>query len=190
MWCFYQFLLAIAFFHTSEFYLAYVFNRSELGWDSWLLSKQYCFAMTFAVCEHFLELFLFPSVKSHEALRFISGVGLGGVIIGEFLRKGGMITAGRSFTHCIRTSRKPDHKLVTSGIYRYIRHPGYLGWLIWSVSTQVLLVNPLSTLIFAYVSWRFFAERIPYEEHLLRQLFGDKYALYAASTPTWIPGIG
>ncbi|KAK3260814.1 hypothetical protein CYMTET_30249, partial [Cymbomonas tetramitiformis] len=92
--------------------------------------------MSFAVCEYFIELFLFPSIKSHEALRFISGVGLGGVIIGEFLRKTGMITAGRSFTHCIRTSKKPEHQLVTWGIYRYIRHPGYLGWLVWSISTQ------------------------------------------------------
>jgi len=41
--------------------------------------------------------------------------------------------------------------------YRYVRHPGYLGWLIWAVGTQVLLTNPVCTLLFAYlvraVSW-------------------------------------
>jgi uncharacterized membrane protein len=33
--------------------------------------------------------------------------------------------------------------------YRYVRHPGYLGWFIWAVGTQVLLANPVCTLLFA-----------------------------------------
>ena len=34
---------------------------------------------------------------------------------------------------------------------RFVRHPGYLGWFIWAVGTQVLLCNPLSMISFAYV---------------------------------------
>lgn len=34
---------------------------------------------------------------------------------------------------------------------RHIRHPGYLGWFIWAVGTQFLLVNPVSIAVFAYV---------------------------------------
>lgn len=35
--------------------------------------------------------------------------------------------------------------------FRYIRHPGYLGWLVWSVGTQVLLINPICTVLFGIV---------------------------------------
>lgn len=34
---------------------------------------------------------------------------------------------------------------------RYVRHPGYLGWLLWAVGTQVLLCNPVTTIAFAVV---------------------------------------
>jgi hypothetical protein len=32
---------------------------------------------------------------------------------------------------------------------RHIRHPGYLGWFIWALGTQVLLCNPISCTAFA-----------------------------------------
>ncbi|CAI5502825.1 unnamed protein product [Closterium sp. Naga37s-1] len=70
---------------------------------------------------------------------------------------------------------------------RWVRHPGYTGWFMWSIATQLLLVNPLCTLAFALVSWRFFAARIPYEEFYLHQFFGLEYARYAASVPSGIP---
>ena len=36
-------------------------------------------------------------------------------------------------------------------------------------------------------AWRFFRQRIAYEEHYLRKIFGDGYAAYAARTPTLLP---
>ena len=39
-------------------------------------------------------------------------------------------------------------------------------------------------------SWRFFRERIAFEERALRAMFGAAaYGAYAKATPTWIPGI-
>lgn len=34
---------------------------------------------------------------------------------------------------------------------RVFRHPGYLGWMLWAIGTQVLLINPFCTLAFAVV---------------------------------------
>lgn len=34
---------------------------------------------------------------------------------------------------------------------RYVRHPGYLGWLLWVTGTQALLCNPLCLLAFPVV---------------------------------------
>ncbi len=36
-------------------------------------------------------------------------------------------------------------------VCRHIRHPGYLGFLVWCVGTQLLLVNPICCVVFALV---------------------------------------
>jgi protein-S-isoprenylcysteine O-methyltransferase len=102
-----------------------------------------------------------------------------------------MATAGGAFTHTIAERLSGHHRLVMHGIYRYVRHPGYLGWFIWVLGTQVLLQNAVSLVLFAFVTWRFFAQRIRYEEARLRdpRFFGEAYAQYARRTRTWIPGI-
>jgi protein-S-isoprenylcysteine O-methyltransferase len=65
---------------------------------------------------------------------------------------------------------------------------GYFGWFCWSISTQILLCNPLATVAFAYVSWRFFHSRIPYEEFHLARFFPE-YEAYRRRVPTRIPFI-
>jgi hypothetical protein len=70
---------------------------------------------------------------------------------GNTKRKELQVTAGPSFTHVIRHERQQGHHLVTHGIYHVVRHPGYLGWFVWSVGTQILLCNPFCAVGFAFV---------------------------------------
>lgn len=77
------------------------------------------------------------------------GAGLALLLCGEALRKAAMVTAGRSFTHAVAVKKRDVHDLVTRGVYRWARHPGYLGWLLWAVGTQLLLANPASVVLFA-----------------------------------------
>jgi protein-S-isoprenylcysteine O-methyltransferase len=79
--------------------------------------------------------------------------------------------------------------LVTSGFYAYVRHPSYFGWFWWSIGLQVLLGNPLCVMAYSYASWKFFAERIPYEEMTLLEFFGAKFDEYRNRVPTGIPMI-
>ncbi|XP_022718807.1 protein-S-isoprenylcysteine O-methyltransferase A-like [Durio zibethinus] len=180
-----QFLLAILFFHSSEYILAVAIHGiSNVSLESLLISKEYVLAMVFSLVEYFFEVLLFPGLKEH--LR-VSNLGLAMVFIGEIVRKLAIVTAGRSFTHLIKVYHEDDHKLVTNGVYRFVRHPSYCGFLIWSVGTQIMLCNPISTIGFAVVVWRFFAKRIPYEEYLLRKFFGADYEEYARRVPSGIP---
>lgn len=152
--------------------------------QSLLISKHYIIAMIFSVLEYLGEYAFFPGLKEHWWLSYL---GLAFVLMGEVIRKMAVLTAGRAFTHLIRTHREEQHKLVTHGIYSFVRHPGYSGFLIWSVGTQILLLNPISTVAFALVVWRFFAGRIPYEENYLRRFFGTEYVEYARRVPSGIP---
>ncbi|XWS54378.1 hypothetical protein CRYUN_Cryun10bG0085300 [Craigia yunnanensis] len=180
-----QMLLAIAFFHTSEYILAVsIHGRSNVTLKSLLISKNFLLAMIFSLLEYLLEIVLFPGLKEYW---WISDTGLAMVVIGEIIRKLAIITAGQAFTHLIKVYHEEHHQLITHGVYRFIRHPGYSGFLIWSVGTQIMLCNPISTVAFAIVVWKFFAERIPYEEYFLKQFFGSDYEEYARRVPSGVP---
>ncbi|QCD92388.1 protein-S-isoprenylcysteine O-methyltransferase B-like isoform X2 [Vigna unguiculata] len=180
-----QMFFAIVFFHSSEYFLAAIIHgRSNITLRSLLLSKHYVLAMIFSVLEYSIEIVLVPEMKEHWV---ISDLGLALVVIGEIIRKMGILTAWKAFTHLIKIYHDNDHKLITHGIYGYIRHPGYCGFLVWSVGTQIMLCNPISTIAFAAVVWRFFAKRIPYEEFFLRQFFGREYERYAQRVGSGVP---
>lgn len=182
-----QFAAALIFFHGSEYVLAAAFHgRQNVTATSLLISKQYVLAMGFAMLEHLTEMLIFPEVKEY---RFISIIGLLMVLIGEIIRKLAVVTAGRAFTHVIRIYYEDQHQLITHGVYRFMRHPGYCGFLIWAVGTQVMLCNPVSTVLFTLVLWRFFSRRIPYEEYFLRQFFGSEYEQYAQRVHSGLPFI-
>lgn len=74
-------------------------------------------------------------MKTHT---WIAAVGLILCIGGEVLRKLAMYTAGRNFTHTVRSEKGPDQTLVVTGLYGLVRHPSYMGWFYWAVGTQVL----------------------------------------------------
>ncbi|XP_021897013.1 protein-S-isoprenylcysteine O-methyltransferase B-like isoform X2 [Carica papaya] len=180
-----QMFLAVIFFHSSEYVLAVaVHGRSKVNLQSLLISKYYIIAMVSSLLEYFIEIIFFSGLKEYW---WISNFGLLMVIIGEIIRKMAIITAGQSFTHLIKVHHEESHKLITHGVYRFMRHPSYCGFFVWSVGTQVMLCNPLSTIVFALVVWRFFAKRIPYEEYFLRRFFGSEYEIYAQYVPSGVP---
>ena len=72
-------------------------------------------------------------------------------------------------------------------MHRFVRHPSYLGWFVWSVGTQVLLSNPLCFLLYIFASWNFFRTRIEYEEMLLLRFFPTEYPAYKAKTWSGVP---
>nr|GEX49861.1 elongation factor 2-like [Tanacetum cinerariifolium] len=180
-----QMFFAVFFFHGSECLLAIFFHgKSNVTLTSLLFSQQYFKAMFFSVLEYLFELYFLPGLKEHW---WISNLGLFMVIVGEIIRKLAIITAGRAFTHLIQRHHDEYHNLVTHGVYKIVRHPGYTAFFIWSVGTQIMLCNPLSTIAYTLVVWNFFHRRIPYEEYFLRQFFGSEYKEYAKVVSSGIP---
>jgi protein-S-isoprenylcysteine O-methyltransferase len=103
--------------------------------------------MALACLEYWVEQTYFPWIKQP----WVTYIGIFLVISGEILRKTGIITARRNFTHRVQLEHRPEHELVTTGIYSYMRHPGYAGWVLWAIGTQVMLCNPICTPLFIYV---------------------------------------
>ncbi|KAF2289563.1 hypothetical protein GH714_037163 [Hevea brasiliensis] len=118
-----QMFLAIIFFHGSEYILAVAFHgKSNVTLKSLLISKNHLLAMILSLLEYFIEISLFPALKEYW---WVTNLGLALVLIGELIRKIAIITAGRAFTHVIKIYHEEHHKLITHGVYSFVRHPGY-----------------------------------------------------------------
>ena len=80
-----------------------------------------------------------------------------------------------------------DHqKLVTTGMYSSIRHPGYFSYLL-SITGIGLSMSSLATLILAVAIFLFLKSRIASEEEMMITEFGDSYKQYMRKTRRLIP---
>lgn len=82
---------------------------------------------------------------------------------------------------------RDDHKLVTSGLYRYIRHPMYLSFWLWSIGQLFLLPNLVAGAAGLVGVAILYFSRIHKEETLMRETFGASYDDYARRTRRIIP---
>jgi protein-S-isoprenylcysteine O-methyltransferase Ste14 len=81
----------------------------------------------------------------------------------------------------------PDHALVTSGPYRFVRHPIYSSMLCVLCGTG-LLVAPLPLLFVAILVFVIGTEiRVRIEDRLLASFFGERFQAYRQSVPAYIP---
>lgn len=98
-----------------------------------------------------------------------------------------MYIAQSNFTHQIAETKVNSHKLVTNGVYSICRHPSYAGFFYWALGTQILLMNPISIVLYVVLLRQFFTKRIRYEEMLLIKFFGEEYIAYRKNTPLLMP---
>lgn len=79
------------------------------------------------------------------------------------------------------------HALVTHGAYRRIRHPMYAAHLLWALAQPLLLHNWLAGPLFLTAFIPICLRRIPREERMMLEHFGDEYRDYMARTGRIIP---
>lgn len=79
-----------------------------------------------------------------------------------------------------------DHKLITTGPYKRVRHPMYLGIFVYTVGLCLISLDVLVILFFAFSIW-FNYRRIPMEEQMMIDQFGDEYLKYMKKTGRFIP---
>ena len=84
---------------------------------------------------------------------------------------------------------REQHRLITQGVYRRIRHPMYSALVLYSVGQALVIPNwvagPSNLIAFAAL----FALRVRAEERMMVEQFGDEYAAYTARTKRLVPGV-
>jgi protein-S-isoprenylcysteine O-methyltransferase Ste14 len=94
---------------------------------------------------------------------------------------------GKNLTDTVATRK--DHSLVTSGPYRFVRHPFYLSGLVSLVGGSLATANWF-LLLAGLLPLGFLVVRTKTEEQKLIERFGDEYRNYMARTGRFFPRFG
>ncbi len=92
---------------------------------------------------------------------------------------------GRHWT--VTVGLREGHQLITTGIYRYMRHPMYAAHLVWAIGQILLLHNWIAGYSFIITMLPFYFYRSKREEEMLIDEFGEEYVIYKRKTGALFP---
>lgn len=84
---------------------------------------------------------------------------------------------------------REGHRLITSGVYRHVRHPMYSAFWLWAIAQALLLPNFVAGLSGLIGFGTLFFFRVGQEERLMLEAFGAEYDSYMARTGRVLPKI-
>jgi protein-S-isoprenylcysteine O-methyltransferase Ste14 len=113
----------------------------------------------------------------------VRAVGLGILVAGLGLAVWARVYLGRNWG--MPMTKKDEPELVTSGPYRFVRHPIYAGCLVAMLGTAV--ATSISRLIVLAVVGAYFVYSARVEERLMSASFPTAYPAYRARTKMLIP---
>ena len=108
-------------------------------------------------------------------------------ILGLVIRISSILTLKQHFTYTV--TEIENHELIEAGLYKNIRHPGYLGQLIIFTGIATSMSNWLSVLFMIIPVLSGYIYRINVEEKFMVRQMGQKYSDYQKRTKRLIPVI-
>jgi protein-S-isoprenylcysteine O-methyltransferase Ste14 len=96
-------------------------------------------------------------------------------------------TLNKYFTYSV--TKVVDHVIVEKGLYKNIRHPGYLGQILIFTGISISLSNWISIILMLISIMPGYINRINIEEKFLVELLGNEYYDYQKRTNKLIPGL-
>jgi len=114
-------------------------------------------------------------------------IGMALFVIGLMIRVHSILSLKHYFTYSV--ARVENQRIIETGLYKFIRHPGYLGqWVIFmGISTS--LSNGLSILALMIPITLGYLYRISVEERFMVEQLGEDYLNYQGRTKRIIPMI-
>ena len=92
---------------------------------------------------------------------------------------------GRNWSYTLELRK--GHQLITSGVYKYIRHPMYAAIWMWGVAQVLLLHNWIAGWSHLLSFSLLYFLRVPREEQMMLNQFGEEYQSYMNRTGRIIP---
>ena len=114
-------------------------------------------------------------------------VGMALFVTGFIIRIHSMRTLKQYFTYSV--AKVENHKIIETGLYKFIRHPGYIGQLIIFIGISTSISNWLSIPAMMIPVTLGYLYRIKVEEIFMLEQLGEDYLNYQKRTKRIIPMI-
>jgi len=145
----------------------------------WIIIVFYPFLVFFKIIDYINSIFLDFSSVFHPALGWLGLV----LLVFGFAFFSWSVIARKSYATSWEMTE--NHKLVTWGPYRLVRHPTYLSYFIMFFGLFLLWPNlPTLSTIFAIPGY---IKLTKYEERMLIKRFGDEYKSYQRKVGKFLP---
>ncbi len=128
----------------------------------------------------------FNIISSQISIPALQVVGTALTLIGLGIALIARRTLGQNWSLTI--DLKTGHELITQGIYGYVRHPIYTGFILMGLGT-ILVAQNFLVMLFFISQIPIFLSRIGHEEKLMTQTFPKDYPAYKKRSKTLIPFI-
>ena len=114
-------------------------------------------------------------------------VGVIALLIGSFILVASRIQIGHYGRP--RITIEEDHHLITDRMYRHVRNPQYLGFLLIFLGYSLSFGSLIIILITVTGLFLIFRSRMKLEERILLEAFGEEYAEYMRRTSRLMPRV-
>jgi len=117
--------------------------------------------------------------------QYDSYVQIVGIVVtgaGYFLFIWSVVARGK---YAVSWAMAENHRLVTWGPYRYVRHPSYLGYFLMFFGLFLIWLNLVAMVPLAAIPG--YAQVAAKEEELLMRRFGEEYIRYREITGRFFP---
>jgi protein-S-isoprenylcysteine O-methyltransferase Ste14 len=112
-------------------------------------------------------------------------MGMGVALLGFVLLQSSQDTLGKNWSDTPRMMK--EQALITSGPYRFVRHPIYTAFLMILGSTLLISANWLIGAAWIGMTALEVSSRVAFEEALMLEYFGDRYREYRKRTGRLLP---
>ncbi len=124
-----------------------------------------------------------PLTSAGAAFAFWSGAFFG--IFGLALVAAAMATLDGEYSPVVEL--KADHRLVTTGPYRFLRHPIYAGLFLFNIGVALLAANAVIAFVWIPGFAGIVGMRLRHEESVLQRRFGPRWQDYRRKTGAFFP---
>ena len=132
----------------------------------------------------FLIIFIAPYSDSHNFLTINGGdilryFGLFIFLVGYIFMVWAPLHLGKQFSWLVTVQE--EHELITDGPFRYMRHPRYSGIILWIFGVALIFLS-IAGLVLAVLMSALMLLRIPKEERMLHEVFGEEWEEFCERT--------
>lgn len=155
----------------------------KLNFASWFLSLLFAYGVDILILLQLFGVVIYPAPSS----MFLSLTGFFLVFLGVSICIRARKNLGVNWSLGSQYQIKDGQQLITQGIYKYVRHPIYLGVILSSIGGEMVCHSYLSISFLAFFFVFYMQSRR--EDMLLLKQFGEKFKKYKKKTAMFIPYI-